>query len=60
MTAACSKLTVSLHCASAGNLIGAAGAQALLQAVHSSTGKLTALDLSGDLAPLGAPIWHLR
>ena len=43
-----------LHCASAGNLIGAAGAQALLQAVHTSTGRLTALDLSGELATLGA------
>lgn len=54
MTAAYSQLTASMHCAPAGNLIGAAGAQALLQAVRSSTGRLTALDLSGDFAPLGA------
>ena len=40
--------------APAGNLIGAAGAQALLQAVHSSTGRLTALDLSGEPAAFAA------
>lgn len=69
MTAAYSQLTASMHCAPAGNLIGAAGAQALLQAVRSSTGRLTALDLCGEFAPLGAagsyaivtghPFWHL-
>ena len=47
-----------LHCASAGNLIGAAGAQALLQAVHTSTGRLTTLDLSGEHAALRAAGSH--
>ena len=55
MTAAYSQLTASMHCAPAGNLIGAAGAQALLQAVRSSTGRLTAMQSSLDIRLASQP-----